>query len=277
MANPCGGRRSPPSESGLDYVSRSLSPSRSRSSSTPHLRKRGHELRRGRSSSYSKSPRPLKVARRSRSRSPRKEASSIEMSRVLRIENLSKNVNESRVKEEFGSFGKLVNVKVNPPKGIGYVEFEERVVADIAKLYMDGAKFEGNTIDVDFTLSPLQKVTPLLKAITNDNIVVDGGKDGLKQQREDSPHWKHPASPRRRSLVAQRGGSPRRLPDPPARRQADSPVCRQVESCYGHGDTPLRWRLTSPSNGPSALPARPLRGSSSNSSRGSSPLPPRKP
>lgn len=69
-----------------------------------------------------------------------------------------------------------------------------------------------------------------------------------------SPRRKPPPSPRRRSPLPRRVGSPRR-PDSP-RRRADSPVRRRLDSPYRRGDTPPRRRPVSPGRGRSPSPPR---------------------
>ncbi|KAL2937778.1 Serine/arginine-rich splicing factor SR45 [Bienertia sinuspersici] len=126
-----------------------------------------------------------------------KKPTTIPESKVLHINKLTRNVNEGHLKEIFSNFGDVVNVElamdrvVNLPKGYAYVEFKTRADAEKAQLFMDG-------------VSPAKAVAPVPKKDVSRNDGVDAGKDGPKRGREASPRP-------RRSPVARRGGSPRRM------------------------------------------------------------------
>ncbi|CAK9187675.1 unnamed protein product [Ilex paraguariensis] len=68
----------------------------------------------------------------------------IPKSLVLRVDELTRNVNENHLREIFSNFGEVVHVQlamdhtVNLLKGFGYVEFKMRVDAEKAQLHMDG-------------------------------------------------------------------------------------------------------------------------------------------
>ncbi|KAL2245131.1 UNVERIFIED_CONTAM: Serine/arginine-rich splicing factor SR45 [Sesamum indicum] len=330
MAKPA--RRRPASPSGSDSGSYSRSRSRSRSISRSRSRSySGSDSRSSRSRSRSRSfssssspsrsgssrrpspapPRksPADGVKRGRSPPPQnkkpspppRKASPVPESLVLHVDQLSRNVNEHHLKEIFGNFGEVVNVRlaidhvVNLPKGFAYVEFKSRADAEKAQLYMDGAQIDGKVVRAKFTLPERKKVASPPKAVPStsrrdapksDDAAADADKDGLKRPREVSPRRKPLSPPRRRSPVGRRG-SPRREPDSPPlpRRRADSPARRRADSPYRR-DSPLpRRRPPSPPRGrsPSSPPRRyrsPPR-ASPRRMRGSpvrrrSPLPPRR-
>ncbi|KAL6567642.1 hypothetical protein OROGR_001310 [Orobanche gracilis] len=201
---------------------------------------------------------------------------------VLHVDQLSRNVNENHLKEIFGNFGEVVNVRlaidhvVNIPKGFAYVEFKNRVDADKAQLYMDGAQVDGKVVRAKFTLPERKRAPSPPKAVSttsrrdapkSKDAAADVDKVGPKKPREASPRGRPLSPPRRRSPGARRG-SPRRGPgSPPPRRRVDSPVRRKAGSPYRRGDSPpLRRRPGSPPRGrsPSSPPRRyrsPPRGS----------------
>ncbi|GFQ04901.1 serine/arginine-rich splicing factor sr45 [Phtheirospermum japonicum] len=326
MAKPARGRPASPSGSDSRSSSRSRSVSRSRSRSRSYSGSGSHSSSRSRSrsrsfsssssrsgSSRSPSPAPRKSpaegVKRGRSPPPQtkrtspppRKASPIPESLVLHVDQLSRNVNENHLKEIFGNFGEVVNVRlaidhvVNIPKGFAYVEFKNRADAEKAQLYMDGAQVDGKVVRAKFTLPERKKVASPPKAVAttsrkdgpkSEDAAADGDKDGPKRPRDASPRGRPLSPPRRRSPLARRG-SPRRGPgSPPPRRRADSPVRRKANSPYRRGDSPPpRRRPASPARGrsPSSPPRRfrsPPRGSPRRM-RGSpvrrrSPFPPRR-
>ncbi|KAG6407342.1 hypothetical protein SASPL_130331 [Salvia splendens] len=237
-----------------------------------------------------------------------RKASPAPESLVLHVDQLSRNVNENHLKEIFGNFGEVVNVRVamdhvvNLPKGFAYVEFKIRADAEKAQLYMDGAQIDGKVVRAKFTLPERKKVASPPKAVATtsrrdaskaEDTAVDGDRDDEKRLRDVSPRRKPLSPPRRRSPGPRRGspgprrgspgprrGSPRREQDspPPPRRRADSP--------YRRGDSPpIRRRAPlSPARGRSPSPPRRFRSpprSSPRRIRGSpvrrrSPPPPRR-
>ncbi|CAI0555590.1 unnamed protein product [Linum tenue] len=267
MAKPSRGRPSPPSRS----MSRSRSSSGSDSSSRSGSRTRSPSRSRSISSSSpsrsassgSRSPRPprkspAEVAKRGRSppaqvkkaSPPPRKASPIRESLTLHVDSLSRNVHVGHLREIFSVYGEVANVDlamdrvVNLPRGFGYVEYKVRADAEKALLHMDGGQIDGNIVRVRFTLPPRQqKVSPPAKPVASapkrdlpktDGASADVDKDGPKRPRE--------LSPRRRSPIGRRGGSPRRPPpdSPPPRRRLDSPPRRR------RGETPPRRRPASP-------------------------------
>ncbi|KAL0695659.1 hypothetical protein Bca4012_062839 [Brassica carinata] len=128
-------------------------------------------------------------------------ATRIKESLVLRVDSLSRNVNESHLKEIFqqyyiDNFGEVVDVElamdraVNRPKRYAYVEFKARTDAEKAQLAMDGGQIDGKFVKAKFTLRPRQKVPPPPKAVSSapkreapksDNTKADVEKTGPKR------------------------------------------------------------------------------------------------
>ncbi|KAL3851053.1 hypothetical protein ACJIZ3_012935 [Penstemon smallii] len=212
---------------------------------------------------------------------PPRKASPIPESLVLHVDQLSRNVNENHLKEIFGNFGEVVNIRlaidriVNIPKGFSYVEFKIRADAEKAQLYMDGAQVDGKVVRAKFTLPERKKPTFPPKAVATtsrrdapktDDDVLDADRDKKRPREENLLDTISVLSPRRkplsppRSHVARRG-SPKKEPDspPPPRRRADSPICRRADSTYRQGDSPPpRRRPASPlrDRSPSSPPRR---------------------
>ncbi|CAK9174968.1 unnamed protein product [Ilex paraguariensis] len=180
-----------------DLYSRSGS---SRSPSPPSVRKSPVEgAKRGRSPPpQSKKVSPLPPPPPLPLPPPPRKASPIPESLVLRVDELTRNVNENHLREIFSNFGEVVHVQlamdhtVNLSKGFGYVEFKMRVDAEKAQLHMDGAQIDGNVVAASFTLPEPKKVLspPRAGAASRrdapkmDNVVADVEKDGPKRQRE---------------------------------------------------------------------------------------------
>ncbi|KAK6133081.1 hypothetical protein DH2020_033120 [Rehmannia glutinosa] len=302
MAKPARGRRASPSRSRSGSSSRSYSGSSSRSRSRSRSRSFSSSSSPSRSgSSRSPSPAPPRKSPRedaNRGRLPPppplpqakkspplpRKASPVSESLVLHVDQLSRNVNENHLKEIFGNFCEVLNVRlaidhvVNLPKGFAYVEFKGRADAEKAQLYMDGAQVDGKVIRVKFTLPERKKASSPPKAVAtsssrdapkSNDAALDADKPGPKRLKEVSPRRKPLSPPRRRS--------PRRGLDshPPPRRHADSP--------HRRGDSPPpRRRPASPARGRSPTsPPRHYNRSSPRRIRGSpvrhrSPLPPRR-
>ncbi|GMP51835.1 hypothetical protein CsSME_00017909 [Camellia sinensis var. sinensis] len=218
MAKPGRGRPATPSGSGSGS-----SPSRSRSRSSTGSDSRSSSRSRSRSRSSSSSPSrtassrsrspppqrksPAEGPKRGRSpplqskktSPPPRKTSPIPESRVLHVDQLSRNVNEAHLKEIFSNFGEVVNVRlvmdhaVNLSRGFGYVEFKIRTDAEKALAYMDGGQIDGNVVRAKFTLPERKKVSPPPKVVPTvskrdapkiDNVGADVEKDGPKRQRE---------------------------------------------------------------------------------------------
>ncbi|EFJ13110.1 hypothetical protein SELMODRAFT_424875 [Selaginella moellendorffii] len=143
---------------------KSSSPARSGSSSYS-----GSSRSRSRSASSSGTS-----ASSGRSRSPRKRlAKPAEDSSRLHVSQLSRNVNESHLKEIFGNYGDIIAVDlamdktVNLPKGFAYVDYKSKSDAEKAQQFMDGAQVDGLVISVKLTrkVSPARGVSPKRDAV----------------------------------------------------------------------------------------------------------------
>ncbi|XP_024536629.1 serine/arginine-rich splicing factor SR45 [Selaginella moellendorffii] len=160
-----------------------------------------------------------------RSRSPRKRlAKPAEDSSRLHVSQLSRNANESHLKEIFGNYGDIIAVDlamdktVNLPKGFAYVDYKSKSDAEKAQQFMDGAQVDGLVISVKLT----RKVSPAR---------------GVFPKRDAAP-------PRRRPPAS----SPvrRRSPSPGFRRRRRSPNRSPIRRPMGRQRSPAPYRRRSP-------------------------------
>jgi RNA recognition motif-containing protein len=67
----------------------------------------------------------------------------------LYIGNLSYSVTSEQLKELFGGFGEVGDIRIIEGKGFGFVEMSTQVDAEKAKKELDGSQFMGRTLKVD--------------------------------------------------------------------------------------------------------------------------------
>ena len=67
----------------------------------------------------------------------------------LYVGNLSYSVTSEQLKELFGGFGEVGDIRNIEGKGFGFVEMATQVDAEKAKKELDGSQFMGRTLKVD--------------------------------------------------------------------------------------------------------------------------------
>jgi RNA recognition motif-containing protein len=67
----------------------------------------------------------------------------------LYVGNLSYSVTSEQLKELFGAFGEVGDIRIIEGKGFGFVEMSTQVDAEKAKKELDGSQFMGRTLKVD--------------------------------------------------------------------------------------------------------------------------------
>ena len=97
------------------------------------------------------------------------EAPEFPMSRTLRIDKLTRNVNEDHLHGIFSTYGKLdsVTVKIDPKVklslGYGFVEFKEVKDAEKAFKHMNSAQIDGKQISIKFKELSIGKINEYTK------------------------------------------------------------------------------------------------------------------
>ena len=77
---------------------------------------------------------------------------------TLEVQGLSRNVNETHLREIFGTFGEVATASVSfdtrtgLSKGFGHVEYGARSSAEAAQVYLDGAQIDGQCVKTSFIL-----------------------------------------------------------------------------------------------------------------------------
>ncbi len=67
----------------------------------------------------------------------------------LYVGNLSYSVTKEQLKELFGGFGEVGDIRIIEGKGFGFVEMTNQVDAEKVKKELNGAQFMGRTLKVD--------------------------------------------------------------------------------------------------------------------------------